>query len=481
MNFLVAFEQLERERVKPLDDPFDNLIVPPGESVRQGGIWAVELFPPSHYEELERGLRRNGWEGEFRLMVDGTNVDQVRRAREGRGFAWSRIGTVVGSNSRSFVPDAKREKLPDEFERVDLIATQIGTSLTAIVAHFSLSKTGESSLNAVWNSRHEPRMRLRGLRHPQVLSRHFAAIEATQTERKRIHDLGRRWLAQRCGGFFARTECGQPVVDLNLFDKFDPLTHPVDRSIRDPLRALGMDVVGPHTYVSEQVPGLVLVPSRSRPTRTEPIDNCWAFNGEYKSVEERNDRPGYGPRPLEPSALGAMLDHAIRAFLLHFSVLRYIEELRANYSLARDQARTRHGRFTARRMRQLRDELLTTSLDLPSVARDTEVLWNDSWRQWNGIDVKAQVNPEEAEAHDAELDLTEHLDKVRVASFEDLIAEDDAYRTVLSTAASLGSSADLARTGRLALFVALVSLGVAVMSLLAGDRGLESLRGIFGL
>lgn len=466
INFLSAFDHFERTKVEPLDDPMDNLIVPSEEGIRQGGLWIVELFPPSHYATLERALRRNGWDTDSLSVLGGTNAEQVRRAREGRGFSWARIVTVARPNSKHFFPDAKRESLAEEFESVEISAVQIGTSVTAIVGHFSLSDFGETALNKVWTATHQPRLDWRGLRRPQVLNRYFSAIQATQLERQRIHDVGRRWLADRCGGFFAPTEAGQPVMDLNIFNSFDPTTQPVDRSLGGPLRALGMEYSTIYNYVSDQIPGAVLMPAHPEASDPERIRNCWAIAGSYDRLVELNERSGYGEKPYQPSTLGAMFDNAARAFILHVAVMHYLGELRARYSLSRDWARTRHGRFSARRLRHLRDEILTTSLDLPAVARDTKSLWSDQWRRWHGIHVVGKPAPGPPDSAHEEFDLIERLGESRAAGFEELLADDKAYRTVLTTVASLGSSADATSMGRLALVIAGVSLLVALISLL---------------
>ena len=72
-------------------------------------------------------------------------------------------------------------------------------------------------------------------------------------------------------------------------------------------------------------------------------------------------------------------------------------------------------------------------------------------------------------------DLIESLGKQHDADFQRLLEEDETYRTVLSTAASLGASADAVWTGRLALFVAFLSMIVASVTLLLTQPGDASL------
>jgi hypothetical protein len=278
-NFFIAFNHYERLKIEPLDDPMENLIVPPGEEVTQGGIWVVEFFPPSYYSTLYEALQKNGWDEPNHLRsVDGTNAEQVTRARRGKGFAWSRIGMVANPDSPYLAIDAKREILPEEFDLVELTAVQLGRSLTAVIAFVRLSDHGRVALNRVWKAQHEPIFEWRGLRRPHVEGRYFAAIRGTQQQRQRLHDLARTWLAERCGGYFADTEARQPVIDFNLFAEFDPTTATNSREFGDPLRALGMEGNHIYNYVSPQLPGAVFVQGEALRRPVEALQNCWEWS-----------------------------------------------------------------------------------------------------------------------------------------------------------------------------------------------------------
>lgn len=470
LNFFTSFNHYERLKVEPLDDPMDNLIVPLDEEVTQGGIWVVEFFPPSYYSELQEALKNNGWNEQNRLhAIDGTNAEKVTRARRGKGFAWSRIGTVVNPDSPFLVPDAKREILPAEFGLVEIIAVQVGHSLTAVIAFVRLSDHGKSALNTVWKAQHEPTFEWQGLRRPHVEARNFAAIRATQRERQRLHDLARTWLEKRCGGYFAQTEARQPVIDFNLFAKFDPTTAETSREFREPIRALGMEGNYIYNYTSPQLPGAVFVPGEALRPSAEALRNCWGVVGAYEVVARLNDRGGYGQKPYSALTLANMADDAIRSFLLYVAVVRYTEQLHETFSDARDTARRKHREFKPRQLERLRHELLTTSLDLPVVARDTALLWKPRWRRWDGIEVKAVPvpgvhNPPE------EFDLIEHFGEIRTQAFEELLEEDGAYRDVLSTTSALGASAASNRLGRRALLVSGTSLLVSITAVLTANQ-----------
>lgn len=472
MNFLIAFNEHERHKIEPLDDPMYNLVIPNQVRLTQSGIWAVELFPPSQYKMLEHSLQKSGWKRAPLRSWDDSNAKQVKRAREGRGFAWSRIGSVAQANANSVFPDTKREDLPKEFDFIELTAVQLGTSVTALVAFFHLSEAGESSLDRVLRGSHEPTITWLGFHRPKVTNRHFAAIEATQNERMRLHNLARTWFSRKCPGFFASRSNVHPVLDMNLFEGLDPVAEHNRVETRDALRALGMNARGFHQYISSDMKGTVLVPTEGAAGPHEPLQNCWAIAGEYKRVVDENERTGYGNKPYAASTLGHMFNDAAGAFILHLAMMAYISEQRAIYSASRDLASTRHRRYTARKARKLSAELLESGLDLSAVARDSRHLW--SKYSYRSVDVQAVPTGLHRKNFEP-FDLIESLGKKNDADFQRLLDEDETYRTVLSTAASLGASADSARSGCLALVVAIGSMIVAAITLLVTQPGDASL------
>jgi hypothetical protein len=474
INVLLTINHHERNKAEPLDEPRDNLILPEGARLRQGGMWTIELFPPSKYRNLERSLRNNGWEQSSYLGLGRSNVESVRSARDGQGADWWKIGLVARPDTKYLVSDAKREELPLEFEFIELTAVQLGTGITAVVAFFRLSECGESSLNNVWCKNHEPILKWRWFRRPIAINRYFSAVEATQNERLRIHSLARRWMSERCPGSFASKLGSHPVIDLNLFDGIDPVTEGELSESGDGMRALGMQWFVSNRFVSPEMKGVVLIPTDGYPGPHEPLRNCWAIAGEYQRVVDENERVDYGDKPYAPGALGHIFNDAARSFILHLAVMGYLRDQRAVYSAARDLATIRHRRFTIKRARKLSIELLESGLDLPAVARDSRQLWGERWRKWHGIEVHAM--PVEVGQRSREgFDLIKRFGEHGTDQFEQLLEEEKNYRTVLSTAAALGASTESARIGRRALFVAGCSMAVAVVTLIITQPGDASL------
>ncbi|WP_131812826.1 hypothetical protein [Mycolicibacter heraklionensis] len=472
LSFLSAFNQYERLKVAPLDDPIDNLIVPVDEEVAQGGIWVIELFPPSMYSNLREALEKNGWDkAGFSYFLDGPSVDIFTQARRGSRSMWRRVGTVVDPKSSFFEPDAMREILPAEFGMVELTALQVGHSLTAVTASFRLSHEGESALNKVWKARHEPMLSWRGLLRPFAEGRSIVAIRATQRERQRLHDLARAWLADRFDGFFAATTARHPAIDFSLFAKFDPTLDMPAAEIREPLRALGMEGDYTYHYTSPSLPGAVLVEGEPfQRYRDEGLGNCWGVVANCGVFAELNENDIYGTRPYSISTLTAISDEAIRGFLMSLAVVRYTEQLSETFSDARDTAQNKHREFSVGQVEQLRRELLTSSLDLPVMARDTRLLWERQWTGFYGVQVNAA--PIAGYGYPLEgFDLIERFGNICNEAFERLIQDDNAYRDVLSTVSALGASAASNRLSKRALAVSGTSLIVSATTLLIARGG----------
>lgn len=461
LNFFIAFEEYDRWKATPRDESLENLIIPDMEEVHQGGLWIIEFFPPSYSTTLTRALHKNGWgKHDYFRMMEGNNAEQIAKARRSRGMRWFRIGTVGSPKSRYLLLDAHEENLPEEFDHIELTAFQLGQSLTAVVAFVRFSEQGTGALNRVWKAKHEPFFKWRGLRRPEVENRYFSAIRATQSERKRLHNLARTWFSQKCGGYFADTDEGQPIIDFTVFAEFDPTVENTSRNSNELLRSLGMENRILYNYVSKQAPGAVFLPGDPLRQTEDALQNSWAVVGQYKTLSVSDNETDCEKPPSVPLLAGTK-DWAVQDFLLRIGVRQYVKQLRATFSAARDTARTKHGQFSPRQLEQLRHELLTTSLDLPAVARDTALL-----STWHRIDVKAVPLPGVPDPPEG-FSLIERFEEERASAFEELLQDDLAYRDVLSTAASLGASAAEARLSRGSMTVAGASLIVAFVTLVA--------------
>ncbi|WP_157075003.1 hypothetical protein [Janibacter limosus] len=472
-----TYNNFDRIKAHPADDRTKPLLVPEGEEFAHGGIWVTEFFPPSMYSQLQESVRRNGWESDYYGFGESTKGEQIRRARQGRGFAWARIATVT-SPEANFVGVGLRQPIPVEFSLIDVSVRQIGRSLTAVVAFVRLSDVGRTQVDSVWKQEHEPKL-VRYQTGPSVEGRYFAALISTQSERERMHDLARKWLSENCAGYFAASDLGQPVVDYGLFSKFDPISEVSRQGNGDPLRMLGLESVSFGHYLSPQVPGVAFEPGHPlRVSLSERLRNSWGLVGNLSKVREANrDQVGYGEHPFSVDTLAGMSDDAVRAFLLRVAAFRYVRSLGEVLGESRDSARSKHLKFSPKSMEALRGEMLLNSLDIPVVARDVQSLVDGSDWWPEGIVVSAEIDDPEGGVKT--INLIDNMGKEVSHQLELLQAEDAAYRDVLASAASLGASASQGRQSRYALALAGLSLIVALATLAVatGDPALwEVLR-----
>lgn len=472
LNFLIPFNEYDRHRVAPLDDPLDNLLVPSSEHVSVAGLWAVELVPPSMANAVEDALKKSGL-GKRRdiLGMSDSNASVLREARSTRGGMWWRLGEVTTPESPYWFPDASREPLPSPFSAVELVAVQVGSSVTAIVAFFHLTDEAMSSLDRVWHAKHEPRITFRGVRRPEVDDRLFSGLKAVQGKRESLHATARRWLAKECPGAFAAGQ-EHPVVDLLLFDEFDPVTRPVGRAMSNPLRALGLDGDFYHHYHSPDLPALTLLPWLRSDIRARATS--WALTGQTaEAVSAQARRREYSATRSDARFLARVSDDAVREFLLLISVSAYSGMMHRRLSAARDEASPLHGRFRLRAIAELRKRILKDSLDLASVARDSKHVWLRRHREFtreSSPTARSQDIPAFAARN-----YVKDLQEQRTEEFAALSKEERHYREVLATAANLGATIEATRLGRRALFASIVSLSVALIAVLLSSPQPESL------
>lgn len=475
VNYLLPFHSLAIDSAWSLDDPTHNLTVPPDEHVRMPALWAVELFPPSQFESLVRAIRRNGWDE--RRVWTGTgdaNRELLESARAGRGYAWWRLGEVVDTDAPFVFPDARRERLPDSFGAIELMAIQLGPSLTALVAYFHLTDGAQTLVDQVWHAAHEPRL-VRGKGRPRAEDRLWAGYSRTQEARRHAHDQARGWLRQTCRGFFAASETPHVVVDLLLLDNHDPTGSEANDATRhafsDPLRALGLTEHVVTHITSDELPGLLL-------EQTDPT-LCRVFNGAVTwtvwgsisvAAPQQEHLSAYGSD--QSRALGRMVYDSARRVFVTLAVAEFQQVLQRKYADIRDTARSRHGRFRVRDLRKFRSDLLSLSLDVNALSRDREVVSESPWRADGDarflVGYAPRIIADDVAAHRAPrppTELNETLAKRQQQTFEQLVAVDHDYRGILSTVASLGTSMGSTRTGRIALLVAIASLLVAILAL----------------
>lgn len=490
VNWLIPFNEHDRDFAKSLDGWMHNIRAPRDEHITTPSIWLVELFPPTDLPRLEAALRKNGWDVRRRFSpINERNQVMLARSRSGGGSLWWNLINVVRHDRSWFGMDSIREHLPPEFDYIELNAVQIGQGLTAVFAEFHLRDEAAAALDVEWHKQHEPLLLWERSR-PRSLDRHWATIHEVQLARRSMHYAARDWLATRLPGFFSRMERPQPLLELMLFDNLDPTVLPRPAQNRDQrvsegdaLRALGIERPVFHMLTSPDMPKLVLHSLRS--VGKDPLgdDPTWTLWGSRPAVLK-----AVGPENLEyvggndNQKIAHRLVNSMRNLFLMISVSVYLEGTEERFAEIRDRASARHGKFRPRAIRGLRQSFLTLSLDLASMQHDVAAFWKRSW-YWEGDPKFSYVpTPDERsrarkakKSPEAPISFNDRLKERHEEWFEQLRQADSDYRDILSTVSALGSSADAFRTGRLALWVAVVSLIVAVATVLVSQVDGKSL------
>lgn len=490
INWLVPFNEHDRHFAESLDSGMHNIRASRDEHVTTPSIWLVELFPPADLPRLEAALRKNGWDVRQRFSpIDERNHVMLARSRSGGGSVWWTLINVVRHDRNWLGMDAVRERLPPEFDYIELKAVQVGQGLTAVVAEFHLQDEAAQALDVEWHKQHEPLLLWERPR-PRSLNRHWATIHQVQLARRSMHYAARDWLTARLPGFFARMERPQPLLELMLFDKLDPTLLPQPAQNRDQrvseddaLRALGIERPVFRMLTSPDIPKLVL--HCQQQIGKDPLgdDPTWTLWGSRPAVLKE-----VGPENFEyisgndNEKIAYRLVNNMRNLFLMISVSGYLEATEERFAEIRDRASARHGKFRPQAIHELRGSFLTLSLDLASMQRDVAAFWKRSWH-WEGDPQFSYVPTPDELAHarkekespEVPVSFNKSLKERHEDWFEQLRQADGDYRDILSTVSSLGSSADAFRTGRLALWVAVVSLVVAVAPVLISQVGGKSL------
>lgn len=487
INLLYLYNEHDRDKAWSLDDWQHNVFVPQDEHVYMGGIWVVELFPPTELPKLQEAIAKNGWDRHRRSIPwDDNTRERLEKSRSAPLHSWWRFADVVSTKSGWFVPDAIRQDLPPEVELVEIRAIQVGSGLTAALARFNLSEGASTSLDKEWHRQHEP-MLIRQKGHLRNLDRQFSTFWQVQSERRRLHSVARRWLAHQLPGFFVQNKHPQPLLDLLLMDHLDPteaLREDMARedsiSLRNALRSLGLELPVFELLESPDLPKLVLTSLDHYSYDALGNDPTWTLWGKRDAVVEALGKDALlGCGDDKNHMVARRLVRNMHNLFVMIATSEFLRITEASYSKLRDQASTRHGKFKPAALRELRKGFLTLSLNLASVHQDVEGFWRRPWGwegdavfSWRKVDDrKANAEAAEKESEKDKVTFNDRLRERHQKWFARMVEADHNYRDILSTVASLGASVDAFKMGRWALWVALGSLVVAVVALLITDLG----------
>lgn len=471
-NFALAFHYHALNKVWSGSDPLKNLQTPKHEHVQLPSIWVVEIYPPSKSVDLQSRLSENGWDKTRRVGGLGQgNREKLESSRSGHGWRWWELAHIVDPKVRPLHPLAHSQKLPKSFQEIEIVAVQIGDGLTAVLARFQLQEHASARLDRAWHQAAKPRISWGG-GLPRALNRKEVAIETTRKVRDDIHQDARHWLKKACPGFFVATSLDQPVLDLLLLEEHDPSRAEAGYELSECLYGLGIPRHDPLRRTAPTLPGFLLTPSVS-PLQNVGHNRAWTLWGRRHSLSATADFRASG-------ASAKIIHRQISDILVQLSLSEFLNALEYQYADLRDRAHTQRQKIRRRDLEHLRSNFLTLSLDVTSVVRDIDGFYASAQLFSEGtrfevfkalpIEHTDVLNRDEVTAQ-PKTDFGKSLKADHLAKCHQLAQSDKNYREILSTVASIGSSIDTFKVGRMALLVALASLGVALVTLLLTDVG----------
>lgn len=470
MNILHQYNSHDRHIAWNKDDETDNLHPSTDEHFNMPSIFVVELFTPNEIANLEKAIKHNKWNGRV-YAYKKSNSEMLKQSRAKNGMSWWQLADIVNGAQNFYIHDAQTEKLPVEFNWIHLKAIQIGSGLTAVVARFTLSPEYVTDLDQIIHKEHEPILDKSRKGRPYPMNRLFSAYKNIQTRRNDLHELAREWMAKNCQGYFAMHKEKQVSLDVLITEKFNPTStskKPPDSSLHDVLRGLGIDAFDTYRITSPQMPNVILSQADSLAEPHIYTSRTWGVMGNVHLLKKStNNFQYYGGDPLW--GMTAILDDRIGHILPLLAISELLASLEAQNSKLRDSAKLQYGKFTVKGINNLNRIVLDASLTLASIKRDIESLQKYKW-WFNETKFIVKVSPHLKDKISRKpFDLVEDLLKRQSASIQRLDQIDKDYRDILTTVSSLGSTANNIKLGRWALFVSIVSLIVAMVTLLVSQ------------
>lgn len=354
---------------------------------------------------------------------------------------------------------------------VELIGVSIGKGITAVVAGFRLTPEVSDELNAVMRVPHRAQViRRPGMKAVAQGPRPVLHFKL-QRARSGVHRRLRRWMRRALPGAFAQANGPQPLVDLMFFDIAKPEVDSQDakREENDALRGMGVSEPFPYRTHSGELPGLVLDLEQGTVWAPEISANVATLWGNRSAVPTLAQYTG------GPTVLGAAYRVGNRStdFFARSGLTALLRLMRTQASEAHDNARTLHGGASSRDLKRLRERTLTTSLDLATLEADVRAYNGRRWRDREpdfvmDLDHSSRARWEErGTSAFTPIDINAEDRRHQKKLARELVAFDADYREVLSSVASLGASLDSRRVQRVAVWVSLASLGVAMVTLWA--------------
>lgn len=461
---LWARNQLARERIGWPNDPIRNIFLPKDEQVQIPAYWVLEFYSPSYISALEHHITTRKW-AQGNYMRPSDPMHSVHQAREeDRGGSWELIATFVPTGTNLMAPGGIATRLPPEIAMVQVRHMSMGSALTAIVAAFYLKPAGSDAVDTVLKREHQPRLRKQG-RTTQVTERWLAGIADIQSERNRLHQVGREWLAKELPGIFAREASGAlPLLDALITADLNPFDPQSDARYRNYSRSLGFGENEWDVFFSPEIPGFRLS-EYSPGRRSESTSSLYTW-----SLAARL-RDAYGTKDSFDGYMGGRtclnvaqrLDDVVGPLLARLAVTALLDVKQRRAAVSRDLAHRQNSHRPVANAKRLKSAVLRNSLDLATIASDITSLAEDKRRyEMNVPTIHRRAGAWDKRATAIKKDILEAWAQNQIEVAAKVLELDRALVQILGVVADLTTSIESIRSQRLVIVVGVLSLAAAV-------------------
>ena len=439
---------------------------PPFDSVRMPGLWMVDLFTPSTVRDLHAALGDIAEERSRQGTID--IHDWIVSSRRGLGISYTTLPSLVDARDwHRYAPTVERVALPSGVRMITPGVANLTPSISAIVLTCWFDPAEATRVDSLWRAdyqhHNEPsggyfRRFPGGRTHPD-LSHGYSIHTADEMRRRAIEralaevrQSCRHWAADRFGGLFADT-LSQPVVELMVTS----ITPPYSSDFEWSLDALGIGRAFP---LWRDGPWTLAEP-RSIHRAEHQAEHRAILSIRRADYNGVGDSDKYSDRSIFNHASFTTQD-----LLTRWALSLAINEYDSRVSRIRDTlSRGSRIYWSASELRRLRNHLLSESIDARSLITDLRRATKSAWTYGTASNFKATIDGKEYE----------FMEELRLGQRNAVKDLDQRLRVAdgtLQAATSVTGALSNTRTQRLVVFLAIVSVVVALLALArSGDSG----------
>jgi len=364
------------------------------------------------------------------------------------------------------------DHLPIEFSSVSISAISVSSSITVVIAGFSVVERNQSFLTSIFRAEHKPRIVLRDGRR-RVESGDTSKEVAICNERERLIATASDWLRSHLRGSFAASrERRHPALSLLLTRVALPV--PTDEIPASYLRALEI-TSAIERWRCREFPGLTLHQQRDSLWLPNNGDRC-TLAGQFDEILPDALFVSYRGERTVPRIIQTLEEYAIYNVITTLAIDTLLRSYEVANARTRDVARKTHRRRLVAGSRYLRNSLLTSSIDVNSFAVDVgdennhlSLSLRHNILKFDAFGVHRELREESA----LPTSLWDDMFSKQVKKAKVLQEADSQLRSILSTVASLNSTIASALLQRIAIAITLTSLIVAVLAVLISNKVID--------